>query len=418
MPNLQILRKVFTWLISFYLVFLGWTNWLHLPYLSNKVQLTEIVFIPIFLLWLILIFQGEIKKPHLEKLDFAILAYLLANILSTIFNPNFTTLTELAGRTYLVLVYFIFSTSFRHVIPIHKGGKVICWLVLLTVVPALLGFMAAELTGQSNQLVWFYPDYPYFGDVFRAKGWMQSPNLLFNLLVCVFFIGMLIKAEIKIWLLISGIFVAILTLAKSWLFFSVSMLLMFSFSQRALIKYGLRGVAILLFVFASMSIYVLPKSGEACSLSDNIPTNRVGKPFYENNDFCLVQTSYAILHQTEIKEGHKFLPFGVGPGNFINQVSEFKEKGLYPNHMEAFEAHSTLFATYIELGIPGILALAFFLFTLVMQIKDLNYHYKIIFILLFLFLAQEAIFNDLNNFRHLWVIIAILSASNNQKPNP
>ncbi|MEZ5058301.1 MAG: hypothetical protein R2879_14800 [Saprospiraceae bacterium] len=215
------------------------------------------------------------------------------------------------------------------------------------------------------------------------------------------------KQHIWIWVL-AGI-AAILTFAKSWLILIASILLYFSFKVPPLKKWVLRICSVLLLVLFSLGTYILVKSGDDCNLSENIPTHRAAQAFYSNDNFCLVESSYAILHQVEISEWNNYFPFGVGPGNFIKHVDEWKEKGVYPKHIEPFEAHSTLFGTYIELGIPGILALAFFLIAILSLLLKMDKHFKVVFIPLFFFMFFEAIFNDANTFRHYWVILAIFS---------
>ncbi|MCB0662649.1 MAG: hypothetical protein KDC24_07915, partial [Saprospiraceae bacterium] len=378
-------------------------------------QVSEIAFLVLFGFWSIAVFRGNISIGKPGWIGWAILAYLLSNVLSTLFNFNSTTFLDLIGRTYLVLVFFVLKSIFEQSQFSTKGFKILPWILALSVIPALFGYTLAHLEGKANFLVWFYPDYPYFGDTFRTKGLMQSPNLLFNLLVCLFFLSLIYHKSFNKWLKGSAFLTAVFTFAKSWLFFGVSLIWYLSNQTKGWIRITFRLFAFLLFLVAAVGTYVLIKNGDQCFLSENIPTHRDSSAFYQQDGFCFIRTSYAVLHSTEIRAGVDYLPLGSGPGNFINQVPELKEKGWYPQHMEPFEAHSTLFGTFFELGIPGLASLLLLVYAIGQQLKLIPREQNLIFTALFLFLAQEAIFNDINNFRHIWVILAYFAALDHHK---
>jgi hypothetical protein len=404
------LVKIVEILFSIYLLALGWVNFIRLPILDTRIQITEIVFLPLLIGVAFLLFDKKIKIGRLNLLDKSVLVYLLAVFISILKNAAPFSMLEFLGIAYLATFYFFFKwfLQFRDEL-FKKIPDFIPYIVLFASLPAIVGSLMAFF-GSGNYLVSWYPDYPYLGDIFRARGFMQSPNLLFNILACFFLLNLLWgfnKKQVWIWIL-AGI-TAVLTFAKSWLILMAALLLYFSFKVKFFNKWFLRSLSVLLLVLFSLGTYILVKSGDACYLDENIPTHRAANAFYSTDDFCLVESSYAILHKLEIKEGQNYLPFGVGPGNFIRYVDDWKQKGIYPSHLEAFEAHSTLFGTYIELGIPGLIALVFFIFAILSPLFKMNARYKMVFIPLFLFMCFEAIFNDANTFRHYWVILAILS---------
>ena len=103
--------------------------------------------------------------------------------------------------------------------------------------------------------------------------------------------------------------------------------------------------------------------------------------------------------------------FGVGTGNFNEQLRMYKNKGLIPEKLSGFDPHSTYLGAFAENGFfAGIMLLVFFAFVLKKFIKrkDLfNDSFLLALFLIYLIFLIEAISTDIFNFRHLWLFFAL-----------
>ena len=77
-------------------VSLGFQTLLQLPVVENRIQLPELLFIPVFLLF---IYQFSKYKLAPNTIDYAVLFYLSVNILSTMWNGSRASYLGSIGRT-------------------------------------------------------------------------------------------------------------------------------------------------------------------------------------------------------------------------------------------------------------------------------------------------------------------------------
>lgn len=386
-----------------YIVFLGWTNLIRLPYFYTRIQIPEIIFL---VLLVSIILSGQLpkllrRKP--DRIDYPIFLYLIANFLSALFSAHFTSWMEVLGSVYLFAVYWVFRHLCRFYITDSTFLKWLRYAALLAVLPALAGGLIA-LSGTNNYTVWWYPNYPYLGDLYRLRGFMQSPNLLFDFL----FLSLLFQINFgnrntknpSFWLAITGMAG---TLSKSVLL--VPGMLGIAYSKRKIPFLTLLGGIFLLGYF--LSAYFLVKE---CNPTVNKFSNHARTAVFQKGQYCVYPTTYFVLHKSQIRSGHHYLPFGAGPGCFLQEVSQLKKGGNYPEYLQDLEAHSTLFGTYFEIGLPGLIALVWLCWVLFHHKKRLMEKWQAGFLSIILFMALQAIFNDINGFRHYWVILAFYAS--------
>ena len=140
-----------------------------LPALGSRLQLTELCFLLVAPPALYVL-RGTLR-PGRGLLLTGLLAYLLVLSLATLLGPPPPDWTELLGRYYLLAVLLLFTAYVRHT---GGGGQhrvLRAWTLGLYVMGGLayLGYGLA-LAGIATPLVSYYPDYPYFGTLYRATG--------------------------------------------------------------------------------------------------------------------------------------------------------------------------------------------------------------------------------------------------------
>ena len=102
-------------LLLTYTVSTGFTNVLDLPLLGSKVQIPELVFIPLFLVWLSKKWrQLSFKKIQPNGLEYGMIIFMLITTLSAFISGTERSWLEVAGLFYLFLVYIVFKSSLKN----------------------------------------------------------------------------------------------------------------------------------------------------------------------------------------------------------------------------------------------------------------------------------------------------------------
>ena len=147
-----------------------------------------------------------------------------------------------------------------------------------------------------------------------------------------------------------------------------------------------------------------------------------GEIIGETKNSFIIPTAYATLKQSAFHLGKKHWLTGVGAGNHGIYFHELKEEGLFPKHIPDYDPHSTYFGSFAEIGIFGLSAILYLTFVLFKMSNHLlttkkYYNLKVATSACLLIFFMEAISVDAINFRHLWLIFAILSAIYNLEQN-
>jgi len=95
---------------------------------------------------------------------------------------------------------------------------------------------------------------------------------------------------------------------------------------------------------------------------------------------------------------------------------------LFPKHIPDYDPHSTFVGSFAETGILGFAAILFLTFVLFKMSNQLlktkkYYNLKVTLAACLLIFFMEAISVDSINFRHMWLVFAILSAIYNLEQN-
>lgn len=429
--NNTFLKTWFT-LILIYIISISFHDILTLPMIGRKIQPPEIIFL-LTVFFLLLNFKKiDFSKLRWNNLDLALMIYLGVILVTSLLSMNFRPLLEFIGLCYLLANYFIIRIF---LISIEKEfenfiKKAISWMGLLATIFGIIGIFTTYLLGE-NPLGFIYKDYPYFGDTIRVAGFTTTPHMLasiLNISILFLLVSMLDKRNIQ-----SFVFLFILTLAYIFTFAKIVVLLIiasiFIFIKKQnerinpFLKNGLRLFSILLFalyMFATHFILIGKNNPNLDAIKEK--AFNTGETIGETQNSFIIPTAYATLKQSAFYLGKKYWLTGVGSGNHGIYFHELKEEGLFPKQIPDYDPHSTFMGSFAEAGIFGfaaILYLTFVLFKMSNQLLKTKRYYnlKIALAACLLIFFMESISVDSINFRHMWLIFAILSAIYNLEQN-
>ncbi len=390
-------------LSQFWILSLGFTHLLHSPFLGTKLQWTEILFVLLlFLYWFK--YKRQARDLWKEKrLIWPVVGYLSVVLFSSLYHFSARPLLELAGLLYLAVSFlFIQELLFKK----ETSG------FLLQKTFIALGVLLAALNWLIFILLWMDvpglmhltepKKIPYLGDVLRIQAFMPSANLLANLMACSLFLSLVVKNKFNSLFILSGI---ALTYSKSLLI--IVPLAFWILAQRKASKRLQRAAALFFLIstilFLFFTHYLPSKAGTIDSES-----YVSGEVVWENDYLQLNETTYLKLKELAFQAGSTHPLAGLGPGRFNEFLGSAKETGAYPARLPDYDPHSTIWGAFAELGIPGLLALGIFVFSIAHSFSKTSSDGSPRLLALnacLLLFAIEMINMDLLNFRHLWILL-------------
>jgi len=424
--------KIFTSLILIFIISISFHDILTLPIFGSKIQPPEIIFLFILIFLLFNFQKTEFLKLKGNNLDLALLSYLGVVFCTSLFAKNFHPFLEFFGLVYLFINYFIIRLFLVSIEDKLEGfiKKGVLWMGILAAIFGILGIFTTYFWGE-NTLGFIYKDYPYFGDTIRVEGFTTTPHMLASILnVSIIFllISVLEKRDFKKIILLLILSLAyIFTFAKIIVLLIIGAIFIFikkqNVSINSLLKNLLRLFSIFLFafyMFATHFIFVGKNNPHLETIKEK--AFNTGEIIGETQNSFIIPTAYATLKQSAFYIGKEYWLTGVGAGNHGIYFHELKNEGLFPKHIPDYDPHSTFMGSFAETGIFGFLAILFLAFSLFKISNQLlktkkYYNLKIALAGCLLIFFMESISVDSINFRHMWLIFAILSAIQNLEQN-
>jgi len=414
-------KKMFILLLCLYIIAIPFQKIIWLSIVNDKIQIPEIIFVILILLFIPKLKWANWKNIKMTALDKAIILWFLIGIINLIIHFNVTTFLELSGQFYLFCLYFliqfIFFNSQAKEIELFLAKAFITQLAII-IITLFIGLTL--LTQDINIGVFqiFY-SYPYFGDLYRLKVLTNEPVMLVSILSIPFWIiTAIINGKIKtnsinkraLILLIIIIGLMLLgTYGKSLPFILAILILYFN----TLVK---NKKIIFVSLFASFLII------SSILLTHIIVTQKpfrekevygLAIPFLKIDNYYLYKSWYFVQKDNALKEFIEHPYFGCGGGNLLNVINLKYKKMEETISRPAYDPLSTYTGILAEYGISGFLTLLFLMFTIykeVVRLPDSN-SLKWIFICSFSYFMLEAISTDIQNFRHLWILLGFFGVT-------
>jgi len=423
-------KKNYLLLLCLYIITIPFQKIIWLPIFNSKIQVPEIIFVILILIFIPQIKWADWKNIKMTTLDKAIMLWLMVGTINLILHFNVTTFIELSGQFYLICLYiliqFIFFRSKAKEIELFfvKAFSLQLALIIITLFIGLI-----LLTQHINIGVFqiFY-SYPYFGDLYRLKVLTNEPVMLVSILSIPFWIIIaLMNGKIKVIpikkrdFILSMVFIGLMllgTYGKS-LPFILAILVIYFISH---LKSKNKGI-IFIRIFAAFLII------SSILLTHIMVTKKpfrekevygLASPFLRIDNYYLYKSWYYVQKENAIKEFIEHPILGCGGGNLLNVINLKYKKTKETISRPVYDPLSTYTGTLAEYGISGFLALLFLMFTIYKEVVGLSDSngLKWIFICSFSYFMLEAISTDIQNFRHLWILLGFLGITIRSKRYP
>ena len=399
--------EIKSWLLPAYVVATLFPRLLSLPGLPAQVQLTELLY-PLLLV--VFYREGLAECRRYPLLAGAVVIYCGANILAGIFAPlpengeslSISQLKEPAARCYLGSVLFLTMGALR-TYGTERLTAVWRWVTVAVSALCIIVYVAVVLGNPDlGYFVSHFDVYPYLGSVYRLRGPGVSYSMLYILLLPGMFLALERAQMTGKWYGALVICLAgVLTIGKENLLLPLGILLWFAWRFRSLVYRVLTlaaaGLIATVLLFGTHFILV----SESENLSETAYSN--GRSWFGDSPYSLLETNYTENKRAALIIAGRYPLLGVGPGNFGEHTALLVEEGRYPRNFGRFDPHSSWTGALAETGLVGLLALCFLAFVL-WRIGPAATEAPLLTALLVCLLVTS-VFTDLMNFRGLWVLL-------------
>ena len=427
---------MFEKLIYLYIIFLPLMKLPKLSFMGNKIQYADLIFIPLFLLYLFRLFQRRFKAVVRDRIDLSLILLIVISFLSFFHaSAKKDIFLDFAGIVYLVSLYFVFTNFinkkqifdranfflFVATLFVSISGILIAIFYYIFNIEKLSYFFYARTFGTQSSLVPFA----------RTSSFLNLPEMfigfiLLGLSSAFVYRNSLRKVSLSKRRLVD--FCIALIILSAFFAFSRSLvglmlfltLITFRFSKKSFFSSMLRIFCLFGFILLfSSAIIVGAFAVYPVSLSlDNI----TGIANFSFN--CSLHTRvYLTKAALAIGREHPFL--GLGLGSFTNHFRKFLSKGdivalssirqIQPSLLK-IDPHSLYFGAIAEIGYLGTSALLFMLFCFLSRIitayklANNNFYFRnscYIYLSALLGYLLNGFFVDILSIRSFWVLLSL-----------
>lgn len=405
--------------------------------LDQRLQLSEVVFLFLFILWLLGLIKNK-RLPQESGINKQLLLFICFCLLSFLNTPHlFLSIAELSALIYLFVVLILTTDVIDTRRKLDIAVKVWIGALVVVLLLAFIGLCISIITGEMNTFCRVrYANFPYLNAVYRVQSTFRYPETLTNYLI----VGLgFIMSELlvtdnkryKLFLKITILFmylIAVATVARGILYFIFSFFLIYNhFYKTNDIKFKIFRFLSISFMIAMFLFIMLFCSSfyiRSCQIKNRINFNYAHEQRLVNKIAAL-----------EMVKRHPFL--GVGLGMFPSYIQNLNSENYFKNfvpiyydtsddtngfidHLPKGDAHNDILQYLAEIGILGggafLLFIGSFLYLIFTNLKKETADSEYFKVRLFCFFASfagvllESI--DLNVFkaRHLWVLMALTLA--------
>jgi hypothetical protein len=422
-------------LVALYVLAVPFQTLLALPGLQQKLQMPELLFPALLLAFAVWAWRrdGPLLRPSFT--DMAGVALLAGTAISSLgAGLARGALLELAGTFYLVLLYLVLRT-----VAATAPDRLAALVVLSAAVAAVLGVLGFALAhaGIPTRLAWPAKEYMYFGPIGRGQAFTTNPNMLASILTggILLCLGYAVSRRQRpvLWMALTAILCAgfLATLSKGGLTLLIGLAvwaaLLCPRRMVGLVAAGLAATCLLAFLWVSH--FYVHRGGDSqlqalvddAFLGDTPIANVAGRDVFA--------TSYLINKRTSLAAFLRHPLLGIGPGGHGQFVRGLRRQGRYPSQFPDYDPHSTYLGALAEQGAVGGFALAVAVAVVATTAASTWRRLRtsqcrgIVAALVAAFAAYsvDAVSTDILNFRHLWLLLALLAVwhgRRNRAPPP
>jgi len=362
--------------------------------------------ISLFILPILFLLSWKNIFSDFQILETAILIYFFIEIIRNLYTPCGAALHEVFIQLYLIIFYFtIRASSISYKLDFLKiFSKSLVIILLISVPLAVIGFIHASISSQTNALAWFYPGFPILGDIARGRAFLGTPEMLAYFLITSYFILLInkdnqilgINKSLYFFLCLIGL---VCSASKSFLVFLALLLIYYYPKKRVLKNIYLFSIFLLLFLYFFGTHFLVRNKNSI--LNSDIS----GETIAQINQYSISKSSYTELKEIAIQCGLKNPIIGVGSSCFGEYYSNHRSELNIRNSLPIYDPHSTWFGQFAENGIIGCLCLLLLCFAIYFQMKN-RWDSITLLILFYLLISMNT---DILNFRQFWLILLLIS---------
>lgn len=409
-------RNSVLWCI--FLIYLISISFLNI-YWFKVVSPPEFIFILLGFCFIAQLNDFNIVDYKLNYLDATIGLLIIIYGIGAMISMDKNAIVECLGLIYLVALYIIVKWMI-----LRDRDRTIRYLIYglsitggITTILGIIGVIQAYGEHIPNRFAWYYLDYPYFGNVPRARGLMGAPEMMSHVisLSILLKLGYYKAKPFERWwniIILLEVIGLLLTSSKT-IFILILILTLFIFIKKK--SKGFRALfgvisALLFFIYIMGTHFVVrPKLD---SSGESIRTKNFMNQTSISDVWELEKTNYFELKKLAIKVGLSQPLFGISGTSFneyqkMNGLNNSNPSSIY------YDPHCTYLGAFAGYGFPGLI-MCCGLFILLIKIAARSYRQNpttkhLILFLIIIFLTLEGINTDILNFRLLWVVIALIS---------
>ncbi len=397
------------------------TTIINIERLFGRVEIFEIIllFTFSFYIWKIpnSILLNQIKK--LNHLDQLLLTLLLIYTFNVFYHFTKSGIFDLITLYLLAISYLVISRSYLLGVNSKDLSTWYKYAIILTFITSVIGYICYFWTSEMNITLDQYPNYPYFGNIYRSQGLTINPNSL-SVLISLYIIFTLSLLEFNtksFYYILLSIITITLTLTKEmvliWFVFFIFLLIKF-FEKKNLKLLNLLGIIFLLFYIFSIN-FVL------CYEDCFDKTWSLGPSIVQiNENLHLRPTGYYFLSKVEFYFFSNHPIMGIGFGNVQHFIMNLSNDMIYPTYMPPLESHTLLSGILAQFGYFSLLIILTVVIYSKRLFKDIillkNKNLLFIFFTTFwvLIYASFGLVDFLFN-RHVWISLGTLSLLYNEQ---
>ncbi len=346
---------------------------------SWKIQLADIGFLLLLLIWGVKVIKKRIKFVMDFVMLLTLIFYLLSGLLSFKNSNSITkSVIEFLAYAYGAGIFVIIVNVLRDQQRLRKIVRI--WLIMSMVVSVvgILGFILAQCFGIKTFLVREYKEFPYVGHLYRVYStFLVNAKFLSTYLTIAIPLSIgaltLVKKRERQWLLLflATFFVVLaLTFSRGWLGLCIAIYLVLSQMKQGVWLRFTRGLLLVFIICFGIWLTLISRWQfsnyivEPFSYYD-VNAGFDGRAYPDANGlvkgyhihFVYMDTAYYLLKKTAIEmwRAHPFL--GIGLGMFNQEVIKLTEAGRLSPYFRAFDPHCTFLGQAAETGTLGLLAL-------------------------------------------------------------
>lgn len=377
-----------------------------------------------------LLFAGTFRTWVLSgqwntDLNKVVLLYLAAIILSALY--------AICNQVFVPIIYgcyfyLLFLTGFFFIQ--HHSDRTIRVLVaglslagIISILVSVFG-IAWSLRYQENSFTaWYYRDYPYFGNMARARGFLSTPTMM-ALLVGT---GLLQKLpyylekrrnKVLEWLLVIDLTGLLMTSSKVIL--SVLAGVAFILMIKKIISKAL-AISIIVVLTCLLLIsthFLFYRQAPGIDINPKV----TGDLLFHFQGYDVYASSYLALKIGSLQAIADLFPLGTGYGCHFQFLEYLISKGKFSPSIGSGNPHSVYTGLVAESGLPGLIFLCLFIYVLIKSIRKLlsvtetsNLNIACFLAGFFVFFGIEALCSDLMNQRYFWVVMGVLAGLSRQR---